>query len=271
MNSTSALDPPVNEEPSSAEHGPEHPAVSGAPDAAGAAGAGERSLSKDELFHLLQNSRRRAVVRYLRGREGPVPMRDVAEQVAAWEHDTTVSGLSSDERQRVYVALYQSHLDALADAGVIEYDKPRGVIEPRPLLDRVAAYIDRPAPTGGVGDPGSSGSGSGSGEGERADGETDVAERTPARDPRASGSDREVERDAPADDRRDRVDTWGRRYLGVSVVGTALLIGTVLDITVLGALSGIAVSFLLLAAFSALTVAKLRLDGHGRDRTGDET
>ena len=100
------------------------------------------SLSTDDLFHLLQNSRRRAVLRYLRGREGPARMRDVAEQVAAWENDTTVAQLASDERQRVYISLYQSHLETLEDAGVIDYNKPRGVIEPRPLLDHVAAYVD---------------------------------------------------------------------------------------------------------------------------------
>jgi DNA-binding transcriptional ArsR family regulator len=99
-------------------------------------------ISKDDLFHLLQNSRRRAVLRYLRDREGPVDMRELAEQVAAWEHDTTLEQLTYEERQRVYIPLYQSHLGKLADAGVIEYDKPRGVVEARPLLDYVASYMD---------------------------------------------------------------------------------------------------------------------------------
>ena len=136
--STTAADPSLSEEEvARLQTGSEH-------SAAGASGAEARAdaLSADELFHLLQNSRRRAVLRYLRGREGPVRMRDVAEQVAAWEHDTTVAQLDSDERQRVYIALYQSHLETLADAGVIEYNKPRGVIEPKPVLDHVAAYLD---------------------------------------------------------------------------------------------------------------------------------
>ncbi|MHB9286843.1 hypothetical protein ACKVMT_07355 [Halobacteriales archaeon Cl-PHB] len=100
-------------------------------------------LSKDDLFHLLQNERRRAVLQYLRGREDEaVRMRDVAEQVAAWEHDTTVQALTSDERQRVYIALYQSHLDKLDDAGVIEYNKPRGIVRTTPLFPEVATYVD---------------------------------------------------------------------------------------------------------------------------------
>jgi hypothetical protein len=99
-------------------------------------------LPKDDLFHLLQNERRRNVLRYLRGRDEPVRMRDVAEQVAAWEHDTTVEQLSSDERQRVYISLYQSHLDTLDEADVIDYNQPRGVVTPTPLVDDIARYAE---------------------------------------------------------------------------------------------------------------------------------
>lgn len=53
-------------------------------------------------------------------------MRDVAEQVAVWEHDTTVAQLTSDERQRVCISLYQPHLETLEEARVIAYNKPCG-------------------------------------------------------------------------------------------------------------------------------------------------
>jgi len=53
-----------------------------------------------------------------------VKMCDVAEHVAAKEHETTVKQLLSDERQRVYIPLYQSHLPKLDEAGIIDYDKP---------------------------------------------------------------------------------------------------------------------------------------------------
>ncbi|MHC3436838.1 DUF7344 domain-containing protein [Natrialbaceae archaeon A-gly3] len=101
----------------------------------------EVPFSKDELFHLLQNERRRMVLEYLRGTEGPVRMRDVAEQVAAWEHDTTVKGLTSTQRQRVYIPLYQSHLSKLDKAGIIEYQKNRGIVERKPLADYVDQYL----------------------------------------------------------------------------------------------------------------------------------
>ncbi len=142
MTTSAAVQSWSEEEVARLRAGPDSPDTVGSTDDTGASG----SIPADDLFHLLQNSRRRAVLRYLRGRERPVQMREVAEQVAAWENDTTVAQLTSDERQRVYIALYQSHLETLEDAGVIEYNKPRGVIEPLPLLDSVASYVDMDPP-----------------------------------------------------------------------------------------------------------------------------
>lgn len=100
-------------------------------------------LSKDQAFHLLQNARRRAVLRYILDHdEDSYVMRNVAEAVAAWEHDTTVRQLDSDERQRVYIALYQSHLPKLADAGVIEYERNRGTIRPQPAIEVLAPFLE---------------------------------------------------------------------------------------------------------------------------------
>ncbi|RDZ62158.1 hypothetical protein C5B90_17535 [Haloferax sp. Atlit-12N] len=101
-------------------------------------------LGKDEIYHLLQNERRRKVLEYLRDREGPVQMRDIAEQVAAWEHDTTVQALMSDQRQRVYIALYQAHLPKLDEEGVIDYNQSRGIVEKTPLANELAAHLELP-------------------------------------------------------------------------------------------------------------------------------
>ena len=100
-------------------------------------------LSRDDLFHLLQNSRRRAVLRYLfdQSSEGIITMREAAEEVAAWENDTEVAQLTSDRRQRVYIALYQSHLPKLHEYGVIEYDQSRGTVQLTPLAEAFKPYL----------------------------------------------------------------------------------------------------------------------------------
>nr|WP_317987383.1 hypothetical protein [Haloprofundus halobius] len=68
-------------------------------------------------------------------------MRDIAEQVAAWENDTTVEALMSDQRQRVYIALYQEHLPKLDEDGVIDYNKSRGVVERNDVADQFDPYL----------------------------------------------------------------------------------------------------------------------------------
>lgn len=99
-------------------------------------------LPKDQIFHLLQTQRRRDALRYLKHHDNPVEMRALAEQVAAWENDTTVAKLTSAERQRVYIALYQSHLPKLDEKGIIEYNQSRGVVERAARAERFDPYLE---------------------------------------------------------------------------------------------------------------------------------
>ncbi|EJN57342.1 DUF7344 domain-containing protein [Halogranum rubrum] len=105
--------------------------------------ATEQPLSRDDVFHLLQNARRRGVVRYLSERDDDAvyEMRDIATQVAAWENNKPIAQLNSDERQRVYISLYQGHLPKLAEKGLIEYNQSRGRVESTPRLEQLEAYV----------------------------------------------------------------------------------------------------------------------------------
>mgnify|MGYP006280568449 FL=1 len=111
-------------------------------------------LDLDTTFHLLQTERRRLALRYLFEREragdAVVPMGDVADQVAAWEHDTTVERLESAQRQRVYVGLYQTHLPKLDQHDVVDYDQSRGQVELRPRCRMLEPYLDLAPESGGA-------------------------------------------------------------------------------------------------------------------------
>jgi predicted transcriptional regulator len=107
------------------------------------AGGSERTgPDEDELFEMLSSSRRRHALHLLKSADEPVELGDIAEQVAAWEYDTDIAEVSYDERKRVYTALQQSHLPKMDDAGVVEFDKNRGVVEPTAALDDVEVYMD---------------------------------------------------------------------------------------------------------------------------------
>lgn len=100
-------------------------------------------LSKDEIFHLLQNSRRRHVLQYLITTNCPAQISDIAEQIAAWEYEVPVEDITSKQRQRIYISLYQSHLSKLAEFDLITYDRNSGRIESTPTTNQLARYLDQ--------------------------------------------------------------------------------------------------------------------------------
>jgi hypothetical protein len=102
----------------------------------------DSSLTKDDVFEVLYNRRRREVLSYMREHDGTTSVSDLAEYIAAKENDTTVQQLSSYDRKRVYVGLYQNHLPMMDDVGVVEYDKNRGTVEFRDCATELEPYLD---------------------------------------------------------------------------------------------------------------------------------
>lgn len=107
----------------------------------------EESPSLDLVFGILKNGRRRRVIKYLRDTDGEVTLSDLAEHIAAIENDTTPAQLTSSQRKRVYVGLYQCHLPKMDDAGVIEYNQARGLVERTEQATHFEQYLDRATPT----------------------------------------------------------------------------------------------------------------------------
>lgn len=104
----------------------------------------EITLDREHIFEMLSNRRRRYVLHYLKQRpdEEPVPLRDIVDQVAAWENDTTVRELDSGDRKCVYTALKQTHLPRLDAFGVIEYDPRRSEVELDDAMEDVQVYLE---------------------------------------------------------------------------------------------------------------------------------
>ncbi|WP_323675902.1 hypothetical protein [Halorubellus sp. PRR65] len=106
-------------------------------------GTEDAALPLERVFDILRNERRQRVLGYLAvSDDDVVRIGDLAEHVAAVENDMPVNALSSQQRKRVYVALYQCHLPKMADADVVEFDKDRGTIELGPNADQLRPYLD---------------------------------------------------------------------------------------------------------------------------------
>jgi DNA-binding transcriptional ArsR family regulator len=100
--------------------------------------SGTEDLTQDVVFEVLSSTRRRQVLSLLKN-EGPMELTELAEHVAARENDTTVENLTKQQRKRVYVSLYQTHVPKLEDADLVEYDQDSGIVQ----LKARAAAVDR--------------------------------------------------------------------------------------------------------------------------------
>lgn len=111
-------------------------------------------LPKDVIFELLSAERRRLVLDYLAENGGETTLGDLADHVAAKENGIEPQLLSSKQRKRVYIALYQCHLPKLDDTNVIDFESARGTVILRPEADALFHYLE-------LGPPGPNGVGSG--------------------------------------------------------------------------------------------------------------
>lgn len=103
---------------------------------------GDDGLPLDQVFEILRNQRRRHVIRLLKEVDGQVTMGELSERIAAIENDKSVSEISSSERKRVYVGLYQCHLPKMDGMDVVDFNKPRGIIEPGSNVQLVEQYLE---------------------------------------------------------------------------------------------------------------------------------
>ena len=99
-------------------------------------------ISDDELYDVLANQRRRFAVHLLKREEETMEIGDMAEQIAAWENDVDMAEITGSDRKRVYTALQQSHLPKMDRAGVVHFNKNRGVVEPTDALQNIDLYMD---------------------------------------------------------------------------------------------------------------------------------
>ena len=106
------------------------------------------ALSRDVLFDMLSSPRRRYVLHYLHRSSGRAELGELADHVAAWENETTIEGLGSQERKRVYISLYQTHVPKLDEVGIVDYDQSSGVVQLTDRADDLAPYLSEDSGTG---------------------------------------------------------------------------------------------------------------------------
>lgn len=95
------------------------------------------NCSTDDLYEVLRNDRRRAVIRTL-GAEGSMGIGDLSRRLAGREMGVPPEVVGSEKRKNLYIALHQSHLPKMDGAGLLRYDEQSGVVSP---CDGVRAVV----------------------------------------------------------------------------------------------------------------------------------
>lgn len=88
----------------------------------------EGTLSRDDLFHLLQSSKRRALLWYISGFDPPYGGK-WRRQLHVLKNKKPPDQINSKERKTVYINLHQAHLPKLDDFRVIDYVECSGEFE----------------------------------------------------------------------------------------------------------------------------------------------
>lgn len=103
----------------------------------------EIGVSKEDIFDVLSNSRRRWTIHYLKNHgEGRVPLREDVDHVTALENGVPVQQIDSTARKNVYTSLRQTHLPKMDEIGIIDYDARRGEIELTGDAEAVEMYLE---------------------------------------------------------------------------------------------------------------------------------
>lgn len=101
----------------------------------------DEELTKDTIFTVLSNERRRRVLAVLRDTSEGSDIGELSRQLAAWENDVAVDQVTYKQRKRVYTSLHQTHLPKLADVGVVDYDRDRGTVAIDERATRLEAFL----------------------------------------------------------------------------------------------------------------------------------
>lgn len=104
-------------------------------------------LTREQVFSLLSNRRRRYVLYSLDREDGATTVGDLATRIGAWEAGVPIEEVDSDRRKIVYNALRQSHLPRLAERDLITYHEG-GTVEVTRCGSLLTDYL-RAVPGGG--------------------------------------------------------------------------------------------------------------------------
>lgn len=107
-----------------------------------ATGTESEPIATDAIFHLLADSRRRKLLACLQRHGEPLPVADVAEEVAVRDRERDIREVSAEEIKRIYMSLYHTHIPKLEDHDIAVYDQARDIVTLTENASALAPYLE---------------------------------------------------------------------------------------------------------------------------------
>jgi hypothetical protein len=116
------------------------------PPSAEAKPTGERAspegvLDLQYVFDALSHPRRRYLLSMLHEKRAWT-LTELAEKIAAWEHDVEREAVTRTDRDEVYVSLHHAHVPKLVDDRIVEFDRDDETIAKGSNVEKVLAVLE---------------------------------------------------------------------------------------------------------------------------------
>lgn len=98
-------------------------------------------LALDHVYEALGHPRRRYLC-YTLHESREWSLTDLATKIAAWENEISEHAVTDDQRERVYVSLFHTHVPKLVAEGIITFDGGTETISSAENADQVLAALE---------------------------------------------------------------------------------------------------------------------------------
>lgn len=101
----------------------------------------ERSAERERIRELCRERHRCIVLALLAEHQRSLTLHDVTKAIVRNDRDAPLTEIEPGVVAETQRALETEHVPTLDDAGLVEYDRERGLLEPTVELDQLASHV----------------------------------------------------------------------------------------------------------------------------------
>lgn len=98
-------------------------------------------LDRDTVHDLCRDKHRRIVIAVLAEQQRPLTLNDLAKTILKHNHHVPLTEASGQTITRIKTSLYHCHVPKLVEAGLIEFDAERKLVEPNAEFEQIEAHL----------------------------------------------------------------------------------------------------------------------------------